>query len=1109
MPVLEEWLTAIGLGHHAGAFRGHDIDLADLAELTEDDLREIGLSMGERKRFLRALSPASQPTPLPSLPTASHPMAERRHLTVLFSDIVGSSALAERLDAEDVLDAMHRYQRLVGDLVERFGGHVAKFLGDGVVAWFGYPTASESDAECALLAALEITRAIGGVPLPDGGRLRVRIGIATGPVVIGDLIGSGTATEHPIAGVTPNLAARLQNLAPPNGVVVSDDSWSLTASRFHFEDMGAHALQGFSQPVRVWRVRSERRRGDAGDRVALVPLVDRRTERALLRELWRQAREVTGAVLLVRGEPGIGKSRLIEEFLEGAGDTGHWTFRLQASQVNGSNPLCPVIAEIERFTGIDRLDPPATRLAKLDAFAFGEDAERAEVLRVMASLLSIRHEEESNQPPLSPRQLKELTLRTLVRQLCLAAEDRPVILLVEDMHWLDPTTVELLNRQIDTARGRRLFIIVTSREPFPEDWKGRPGVHALDLPKLAVEDCAAMVRSLTTDRPLDRRTQTRILERTDGIPLFVEELTRTLVEAKPTAPGTRPDAIPISLEASLMARLDRAGTAKELAQAGSVLGRSFDHDLLSRVSEFRAEDLDDALAVLIRADLIHGDGDLRYSFKHALVQDAAYASLLRDRRRALHARAAAALLDLTPEAGDLRPDLLAHHYDESAQVGPAIDYLLKAARRALDRSAMAEAENHLTRALALTAAPYKSGLEEKEALDLRMEILVLLGPVRIFLRGPGSPDVERLYAEAYELCRQLPETSRHFPISWGWWRLSRDFTVMGQRADALLERASERADDGMLLQAHHCQWASHFNRGDLARCRHHIDHGLAIYEAGDYREHASLYGNHDAKVCGHAERALVLWLAGDAAAAQAEEGASLAWAAGLGHTGSRAHALDASLTHQFYRRDTGLVLARAADMIALAEEQNFPDHRAKGLLYAGWAIALRGEPKRGLDQVRVALARQKAIGTPEDFPVFHCMLADVLAGAGKPEEALAELIAAREEFERIGLKIWAPEVERQIGEMTWLSGSADDAAVEAAFRRAQKEARRQGALALELRAVNSIATLWERQGRADEAFDLLRRMLHRVPPTAANPDLETAREGARRLSARLRVGWPR
>ncbi|UEM19910.1 AAA family ATPase [Skermanella mucosa] len=1105
MSSLEEWLRSVGLGHQAGAFRKHDIDFAALGDLVEDDLREIGLTMGERKRFLRAVA---------ALRPGRRPAAERRHLTVLFCDIVGSSALAERLEAEDVLDAMRRYQQMASEQVARAGGHVAKFLGDGVVAWFGYPEASESDADCALRAALGIVRKIGTIDLapgiagggPDGGRLRVRIGIASGPVVIGDLIGSGTATEHPVAGVTPNLAARLQALAPPNGIVVSEEAWRLTANRFLFEDIGAHALQGFSLPVRAWRLRAERSRSDAADRTHRVPLAGREAERALLRELWRQAREVTGAILLIRGEPGIGKSRLVEDFLDGA-DEARWTLRFHGSEVNSGNPLYPMAAEVERIADIDRLDRPAERMAKLENLLFGDDADRGEARRVYASLLSLSDGEPADGSSVTPRQLKEMTLRALVRQICLASEARPVILVAEDMHWLDATTVELLHRLLDAVRGRRLLIVVTSRGPFPADWTARPGVRLLEMPRLPAPDCAAMVRSLTAERPLDEATERRIVERTDGVPLFVEELTRALVEARPAGHGTRPEHIPASLGASLMARLDRVGRARELAQAGSVLGRSFDRDLLARVSEFGAEEMDAALDVLVRADLLHadpgrGDGHPAYSFKHALVQDATYAGLLRDRRRALHARAAAALLELTPEVADLRPDLLARHYDEAGRVDPAIDCLMKAARRSLDRSAMPEAERHLARALELAGSLRR----DRRALELRLEILVLLGPVMIFLRGPGSPEVERLYADAYDLCRELPETSRHFPISWGWWRLSRDFTVMGQRADALLERARAREDDSLLLQAHHCQWASHFNRGELARSVRHIDHGLAIYEAGDYRHHASLYGNHDAKVCGHAERALLLWLTGAPAEALAAEETAMAWAIRLGHTGSRAHALDVAMMHQFYRRDTGRVLARAGEMIALAEEQNFPDHRAKGLLFRGWAASRRGETAYGLEQVRIALARQKAIGTSEDFPIYYCMLADVLAAAGKPEEALAELIAAREEFGRIGLKIWAPEVERQIGRMMRLSGSADGSAVEAAFRRALAEARRQGATALELRAVDSIADLWEDQGRPEEAFSLLRGFLDRPVASAAGGDLEDlarARERGRRLSGLL------
>lgn len=1109
MSSLEEWLKSAGLESHIESFARQDIEMADVFDLSESDLREIGLTVGERKRFVRAVAAlrlgrreAAPPLRLEEAPAAGNPqlMAERRHLTVMFCDIVGSSSLAELMDAEDVLELMQRYQNLSGAHIERFGGYIAKFLGDGIVAWFGYPSASEWDAESALRAALEIVRVMDTLKLPDGDSLKVRIGIATGHVVIGDLFGSGTAMEQPVAGVTPNLAARLQNLAPVNGIVVAENTWRLTAGRFQFRDTGTHSLRGFSLPVQAWEVLGERPVGDAADPAMLVPLAGREAELAQLRTLWRQTRDVTGAVVLIQGEPGIGKSRLIEDFLAGIDRRIFCRLGVHASQFNSSNPLFPVISLIERFAGIDRLDSGPERLAKLSSVLAGDKRDRETARRILAPLLSIAGDD----PALgTPRQLKELTLQTLVRQLWLTAETKTLIVVVEDVHWLDPTTLELLDRLVGTVRNRPIMMIMTSRDPFPQDWIGSPDVHSIELPRLPSDGSIAILRSLTGGEPLDPRIEAMIIERTDGIPLFVEELTRTLLEERAHGTSGRLDQmpIPLSLQDSLMARLDRAGPAKELAQTGAVIGRSFDRTLLSAVSDFTTEELEDALSVLIRADLIHREGQEVYCFKHALVQDAAYRSLLRDQRRSLHACVATRLMELTPEVSDLTPDLLAHHLTEAGQTDRAIGWWIKAGRRGLDRSAMQEAERHLSQALALADTLPHGGQTE----ELRMEIMALLGPVLIFLRGPGSAEVERLYARAYEVSRRFPETSANFQISWGWWRVSRDFTVMRERADSLLIHASSRKDDGLLLQAHHCQWASHFNQGDLAECHRHINRGLEIYDAGEYRHHASLYGNHDAKVCGHGERALVLWLGGDPNRALSEEAISLGWATGLGHTGSRAHALDIALMHQFYRRDTAKVMDRAGDMIALAEEQNFPDHRAKGLLFRGWALAQQGEVHLGLEELRTGLARQKAIGTSEDFPVYHCMLAEVLALAGKPEEALVELTQARAEFERIGLRIWAPEMERQIGEMMRLSGAADDVAVETAFRSALVEAARQGATSLELRAVTSLARLWERQGRADEAFTLLRPTLGRFSADAATRDLVESRTLMARLSERLNV----
>ena len=793
MSALDEWLTSVGLTAHVDLFAKHDIEMADVFDLSESDLREIGLTVGERKRFVRAVAAlrlsrreAAPPLRLEDVTVAGtnpHLMAERRHLTVMFCDIVGSSSLAELMDAEDVLDLMQRYQNFSGAHIERFGGYIAKFLGDGIVAWFGYPSASEWDAESALRAALEIVRAMDTLKLPDGDSLNVRIGIATGHVVIGDLFGSGTAMEQPVAGVTPNLAARIQNLAPVNGIVVSENTWRLTAGRFLFRDTGTHSLRGFSLPVRAWEVLGERAMGDDADPAMLVPLAGRETELALLRDLWRRTREAVGAVVLVQGEPGIGKSRLIEDFLTGIDRHAFCRLGVHASQFNSSNPLFPVISLIERFAGIDRLDSGPERLAKLSSVLAGDEQDREAARRILAPLLSIA----GDAPALeTPRQLKELTLQTLVRQLCLMSETKSVVVLVEDIHWLDPTTLELLDRLIGCVRNRPIMIIMTSRDPFPQDWIASPGVHAIELPRLPSDGSIAILRSLTAGEPLDPRIEAMIIERTDGIPLFVEELTRTLLEERAQGTMGQPDQIPIplSLQDLLMARLDRAGPAKELAQTGAVIGRSFDRTLLSAVSDFTTEELENALSVLICADLIHREGQEVYSFKHALVQDAAYRSLLRDQRRSLHAGVAMRLMELTPEVSDLNPDLLAHHLTEAGQTDRAIGWWIKAGRRSLDRSAMQEAERHLSRALTLAETLPEDGTQGKQTDELRMEIMALLGPVLIFLRGPGSAEVERLYARAYEISRRFPETSANFQISWGWWRLSRDFTVMRARADS-------------------------------------------------------------------------------------------------------------------------------------------------------------------------------------------------------------------------------------------------------------------------------------------------------------------------------------
>ena len=1083
---VRRWLMAIGLGGVADVFEANDIDLDIVADLSEDDLSSLGLSLGQRRRLLRAAQSLATAGSAPAVAltpqNAGEPVrAERRHLTVMFCDIVGSTVLSERLEAEDLLDVVRRYQNFCASIIGDNEGYIARFVGDGILAYFGYPMAHEDAPAHALQAALAITAGIGELELPQDVKLAVRIGIASGVVIVGDLIGAGAAVEQPAIGIAPNLAARVQGLAGPNEIVVADVTYRLTQDGFDFEDLGRRDFHGISEPVRIWRLLGERQ-GDSQavtyGRWAQTTFADRSDQLDLARAQWRQVQEGNGHVLVITGEPGIGKSRFVHQFLREAGE-GATVQIYQGTPYNQDSPLHPLIQRFRAIANIDHGDGPGTIRHKLDQVVQGEGEERQVRLEVFATLLSPVSIDRP-QSQLTAKQNRERTLETVVDYFVKRSRERPMVVVVDDFQWLDPTSIELLDRLIRAIAGERVYVIITSRTNFDAPWKSAPHVVHVEMGRLLTQDTQALIASLAQGSALSKAMMREIAEKTDGIPLFVEELTKTVVELDferagkghrtPRGVGAR---IPISLHDSLMERLDRVGQAKTVARVGSVLGRSFSRDLIRRVGDFDPGYLDAALATLADAGLIYREIDQRgketFVFKHGLVQDAAYDSLLREERRRLHAATARGLRDLLPRIEEDRPDLLANHLSSAGAYEEAARLWLKAGRISLAQSAIVEAVHHLRRGLdALDQLPERQDLQE-----LRLQVLIRLGPALIFLHGPGSKEVEEVYSKGYELCRRLPESQDHFPVYWGWWRLSRDFNEMSQRADELLGRASARDDEALQLQAHHCQWASHFIRGDFKGSLKHVDCGLTLYDKGDYRSHATLYGNHDAKVCGLAERLLVYWLVGRPHDAIQTEREALTWAETLEHAGTWMHYMEATIIHRLYRRDAAEVLRVAEDMVAFADEQGFTDHRAKALVFAGWAHARLGNPSKGLSEMREGLERQKVIGTAEDFPVYYDMFAEVLALNGRIDQALAETTEAQAEFESLGLRIWLPELRRRIGLLLQLRMPGDPEPALSAFRGALQLASGQGANMLVLRAAISLAGLLRGQGLVDEAYETL------------------------------------
>jgi class 3 adenylate cyclase len=712
------WLRSLGLGQYEAVFRQNDIDETVLPNLTAEDLKELGVgSLGHRRKILDAIAalradtnaaPAATPGPT-AVDASPRDTAERRQVTVMFSDMVGSTALSARMDPEDLREVISAYQKSVAEAVHRFGGFVAKYMGDGVLIYFGYSQAHEDDAERAVRAALELVAAISG--LKTHAALQTRVGIATGLVVVGDLIGSGASQEQAIVGETPNLAARLQGVAEPNSVLIAESTRRLVGNLFELDDLGPNELKGIAGPVRAWaalRPASVEGRFEAFHASGLTDLVGREEELDLLLRRWSRAKTGEGQVVLLSGEAGIGKSRLSAALLERLASELHTRIRNFCSPQHTDSAFYPIIGQMERAAELGRDDEPRAKLDKLDAL-LAQSSTSPQDAALFAEMLSLPNDGRYPAQDLTAQQRRQRTLDALVLQISALSRENPVLMIFEDAHWADPTSLELFGRIVDKIPTRRVLLIMTFRPEFEPPWVGRPHVSAVNLNRLGEREIASMIDGVTGNKPLPANIRLDIIERTDGIPLFVEEMTKAVLEAGSsealrTASAVPPSSltVPASLHASLMARLDRLGSAKEVSQIGAVIGREFSHPLLAAVARKSEIELQLALDRLMAGGLLFRQGVppfATYLFKHALVQDAAYGTLLREPRRALHARIAETLESQFAEIVENQPELLACHCTEAGLIEKAAGLWGKAGQRSLARSALIEAVAQLTRAL--------------------------------------------------------------------------------------------------------------------------------------------------------------------------------------------------------------------------------------------------------------------------------------------------------------------------------------------------------------------------------------------------------------------------
>ena len=732
MQQIADWLEKLGMSEYAQRFAENDIDVEVLSELTDKDFDPLGVSIGHRRKIMRAIRefaaspvlavterPASAATVTQATPSDT---AERRQVTVMFSDLVGSTALSARMDPEDLREVISGYQKCVAETVQRFGGFVAKYMGDGVLVYLGYPQAHEDDAERAVRAGLELVAAVGA--LKTHAPLQTRVGIATGLVVVGDLIGSGASQEQAIVGETPNLAARLQGVAEPNSVVIAESTRKLVGNLFELESLGAKDLKGIAGQVSasaVLRPSSVESRFDALHAGGLTELVGREEELELMLRRWSKAKTGEGQVVLLSGEAGIGKSRLIAALRDRLVGKPHTQLRYFCSPQHKDSPLYPIIGQMQHAAGFTHEDSPQAKLDKLDAM-LAQTSTPIEDAALFAEMLSLANDGRYPALSLLPQQRREKTLKALISQICLLERDCPLLLIFEDTHWIDPTSLEALGRAVDRIPKLRVLMIVTFRPEFEAPWLGRPYVTAITINRLAMREILEMIDHVVGNKFLPENVRKDIIERTDGIPLFVEEITKAVMEAKSEREARQTVAlipspsltVPATLHASLMARLDRLGPAKEVAQIGAAIGREFSHALLAAVACKSEEQLGLSLDRLVAAGLLFRQGvppHANYAFKHVLVRDAAYSTLLRGRRQELHCQIVSVLQREFAELVDSQPELLAHHCSEAGMIFEAIEYYLSAAQRATAASNDTEKIAHIARGLSL--------LEQLPASDQR------------------------------------------------------------------------------------------------------------------------------------------------------------------------------------------------------------------------------------------------------------------------------------------------------------------------------------------------------------------------------------------------------